>query len=85
MKERDVLNVIRSFIDGTAKEWDWDDFISIPIKDDPFLENIRVKCSALRQEFPSVQRGQYCNDEGFKVLEEFIRMIEQKMKQNNQY
>ena len=82
MKNKDVINIIQSFLDGTAKEWDWDDFISIPIKGDPFLEEIRKKCAALPEEFPSGKNNQYCNDEGVKILEGYIRTIEQKMKED---
>lgn len=76
MKNEDVLNVIKSFVNGTGGEWDWDDFISIPIKDDPFLEEIRKKCAALPEEFPANKKGQYCSEEGFEVLKGYIRMLE---------
>jgi hypothetical protein len=37
---RDVEDYLRDFIEGTGGEWDWDDFISIPISD-PTLDAIR--------------------------------------------
>jgi hypothetical protein len=40
----EVAGFIRDFIDGTGGEWDWDDFISVPIKA-PELDSIRAEAS----------------------------------------
>ena len=56
----EVAGYIGDFLDGTGGEWDWDDFISVPITD-PRLE-------AIRQE----ARGVYlpANEGGKQKLEE---------------
>ena len=80
LKNKDVLSIIKSFLDGTAKEWDWDDFISVPMKNQ-FLEEIRKECASLPEEFPTNKKGQYCNDEGVKVLKKYILALEERIKQ----
>ena len=40
----EVAGFIRDFIEGTGGEWDWDDFISVPIKA-PELDSIRAEAS----------------------------------------
>ena|ERR1017187_3582663 len=40
----EVAGFIRDFIEGSGGEWDWDDFISVPIKA-PELESIRAEAS----------------------------------------
>jgi hypothetical protein len=40
----EVAGFICDFIEDTGGEWDWDDFISVPIKD-PRLEAIRAEAS----------------------------------------
>jgi hypothetical protein len=44
MSAHEVAGFIRDFIEGTGGEWDWDDFISVPIKA-PELESIRAEAS----------------------------------------
>ena len=40
----EVAGFIRDFIKGTGGEWDWDDFICVPIKA-PELDSIRAETS----------------------------------------
>jgi hypothetical protein len=42
----DVAGFIQDFIEGTGGDWDWDDFISVSIKD-PKLESIRKQASMI--------------------------------------
>ena len=44
LSAEEVATYIRDFIDGKGAGYDWDDFISIPIKD-PRLEDIRQRAS----------------------------------------
>ena len=65
-KERsaeEVAGFIRDFIEGTGGDWDWDDFISVPIKD-PKLETIRDEATMV--ELPVTATG----------LEELKRLLE---------
>ena len=42
----DVAKYIREFLDGTGSEYDWDDFVCVPIKDQE-LDEIREIASEL--------------------------------------
>jgi hypothetical protein len=48
-----VLN-LRNFLDGSGGEWDWDDFVSVPIAD-PALDHIRRRAAAV--ELPASEKG----------------------------
>ena len=77
LSKTDVINFIKAFLDGTGGSWDWDDFISIPIEDKE-LDRIRDRCAGLPEEFSPTENGQYCNEEGLKVLREYIKTLEEK-------
>lgn len=74
MKKEQVVEVLENFVNGKGEDWDWDDFISVRLKD-PKLEEIRRRCLNLDKEFPPVKPGQYCNDGGIKVLLEYITQL----------
>ena len=38
----EVVRYLQDFVDGTGRDWDWDDFTSCPISD-PQLEELRVR------------------------------------------
>jgi hypothetical protein len=61
---------MRSFVNGTPGEWDWDDLTSIKQRD-PALEAIRIKLIRMREDFPSSEPNRYCNDEG---MQEILRL-----------
>jgi hypothetical protein len=58
----EVVGYLRAFIEGTGGDWDWDDFVSIPIAD-PRLDSIRERASR----FP---------DMGLAELKELLREAE---------
>ena len=49
-----VGDALRHFLDGTAGDWDWDDFTSIPLAD-PALDAIRREANAI--ELPVDEEG----------------------------
>ena len=48
----EVVDYLEDFINGTGSDWDWDDFVSIPIAD-PALDTIRERASR----FPEPEVG----------------------------
>lgn len=46
LKPLDVVRYLTDFLDGSGREWDWDDFTSIPISD-PTLDRIRQEAGAV--------------------------------------
>jgi len=66
-----VADAIESFILGTGGPWDWDDFISVPIRDVE-LDAIRERCARLDSEFPPERPGQFCGRAGMAVLRGYV-------------
>ena len=64
----EVADIIERFLDGGGGEWDWDDFLSIPIAD-PELDEVRQRCDATRDE---AYRNQWCDPAGFVELRRII-------------
>lgn len=52
----EVARYLRDFLNETGGDWDWDDFISIPIAD-PKLENLRERAAALDLPMPDDNTG----------------------------
>ena len=50
----EVASYLRNFIDGAGGEWDWDDFIAVPIADSR-LEDIRKRAAAV--DLPPTEEG----------------------------
>jgi hypothetical protein len=67
----EIADIIERFLDGICSKWEWDDFCSWPIQD-PQLEQVRLRCALLPQEFPAEQKWQYCAEAGMAVMRQFI-------------
>ena len=74
LNKKQAAEIIKDFIDGKGGKWDWDDFISIPIKD-RYLDSIRERCAGLPEEFPPEKGGGYCNKDGLKVLQNYVNEL----------
>ena len=72
---REVRDVLVRFLDGTAKPWEFDDFVSVSIGD-PRLDEMRERCDGLRREFPPELPGHYCGEGGVEVMRGFIQELE---------
>jgi len=64
---QEVIAIIEDFAEGTGGTWDWDDFVSIRIRD-PLLESIRIECAEMPDNYPPTTIGFYCGDEGLSRL-----------------
>jgi hypothetical protein len=68
MNDSEVRAILKAFIYGGTGEWDWDDFISSPIKD-AYLNAIRIICRDLPVRFPpEIGSSAYCSEEGWNTL-----------------
>lgn len=52
----EVAEIISTFLRGGGGAWDWDDFISIRIRD-PFLEAIRAQMRRLAEALSALVAG----------------------------
>jgi hypothetical protein len=80
----EAVRYIEDFLQDTGGRWDWDDFTSIPIKNDAELDAIRIQCSDLRVDYPPAPgQGGYCNDEGFAVLKSILADLRRKIAESD--
>lgn len=71
-----VADYIENFLDYKGGPWDWDDFISVAIND-PYLDQIRLHCASLPDEFPPGENENYCSAEGEKIMKDYITKLRQ--------
>jgi hypothetical protein len=70
-----VVCLVRQFIQGNVGPYEWDDFLSIPLKD-TVLEQLRITCVELPKTHPPTDRNHYCSPAGLMELEKQIQRIE---------
>ena len=76
MSAGEVRDVLVRFLDGTCGPYVLDDFVSVTIGE-PRLDAIRERCNGLQVEFPPTLPGHYCNEDGFAVIRELIRLLDE--------
>ena len=72
---QEVVSLIRSFLNGSIGDWEWDDFISAPQRD-PEIEAVRQRLIAIYDEFPAGKSGGYCNNGGLIELTRIADVLE---------
>lgn len=70
-----TIETIRNFLDGTGGDWDWDDFISLPLGY-PGLEEVQRFCNELSETHPPGSNGGYCSEGGFRELRALLDGLE---------
>lgn len=76
MNRLEAIDLIERFLNGTADEWEWDDFMSVRLSDRA-VEDVRKVCASLPARFPSTQRGMYCSPEGLKELGAYLKRLKE--------
>lgn len=74
LSKREIADIIERFILDSTKPWEWDDFVSVPLRD-PALDTIRKQCRDLPDCFPPTREGNYSSDEGVKFLENLVKKL----------
>ena len=70
----EVADVIERFVEGRTGTWEWDDFTSIR-QCDVAVEQARLRCIAVRQEFPSNHPQHYCSTDGLEALRDIAKHL----------
>jgi hypothetical protein len=73
----EVVREIKKFLDGIGGAYDWDDFLSILVRDKR-LNAVRIECAELRDKYPPIDCRQYCDDRGLERLHEIVEELETK-------
>jgi hypothetical protein len=74
MTRKETADLIASFVGGSCGPCDWDDFVGTKWKE-PEIQAAADFCVAVRDRFPPLESGQYCNEEGKKALLEFAATL----------
>jgi len=82
MTRTQVIQAIEEFVNGTSKNYDWEDFLNQPIVD-PFLDGIRKKCNDISDAYPSGSRNKFCSEEGLQKLRELAIQLRQEEAADN--
>ena len=69
-----VASVLEHFLNCSGGPWDWDDFISVSLRD-PALDAVRIRCAGLPEEFPSQRPGTYCSEAGLEVIRAYLTRL----------
>jgi hypothetical protein len=72
LSNQEVAQVLEDFLDGKGTRWAWDDFTLGMSFEDKHLEDIRIRCVGLSQEFPPNNLNEYCNEQGRNVIRGYI-------------
>jgi len=70
----EAADAIDRFLRATGEPYDWDDFTSVRFKD-PEVDAIRLRCIAVRDEYPPDRPGEYCSARGRRVLRELADQL----------
>lgn len=69
----EVAATVEDFLAGEGNPHDWDDFTSIEIRHDSYLEGIRLQCVDIRRAYPPEPGSHsYCNQQGMAILRDIV-------------
>ncbi|MBZ0167335.1 MAG: hypothetical protein K8I00_11065 [Candidatus Omnitrophica bacterium] len=74
----EVVNIITRFLENKTTDYEWDDFVSIPLTDQE-LDKIRRECLSLPDRFPSVNSNEYCSAEGSEYLKQLLEQLKKNL------
>ena len=77
---KDVVHLLEGVINGKTNEYDWDQFICVPIKNNDELEKIRNKCLELEKKefFDGVENEFLFNKKGLEKLKKILSELKNK-------
>jgi hypothetical protein len=75
LSHQQVAQLMQDFLDGNGHPMAWDGFTQGMSFENPYLEDVRIRCAGLSQEFPSANQSRYCNEQGLEVIRNYIREL----------
>lgn len=71
----EVAQILENFLGGKGNPLAWDGFTLGMSFEDKYLEEIRIRCAGLSQEFPPNNPNEYCNEQGRDVIRGYIEQL----------
>lgn len=71
LNHEEVARYIEDFLAGRGANYDWDDFISVPIED-PELDRVRLICGKLPNTHKPAGKVDYCSEEDREALRKIL-------------
>ena len=71
----EVAEILQEVVDGVYVEIAWNDFIRYRIQDSA-LDEIRLRCAGLEEDYPALVSGRLLSGAGEDVLREIIKELE---------
>jgi hypothetical protein len=68
----EVADLIQGFLDGTGGDYDWDDLVSIPIKDRALRRFVRENVVGVEDRFPPTKNEHFTSEKGEQWLREMV-------------
>lgn len=69
-----TADLIDRFLAGVSEPWEWDDFLAIA-SNDPAVEEARLRCAGLPDQYPRLNPASYCGPEGLTRLKEIANAL----------
>src|SRR5690625_4943879 len=78
MGRSNVIELLQMTGDGRASEHDWSVFVSIPLRHDPYLEEIRQRCMDIEERTYMGKRrsGALFSESGLEELREILAELQ---------
>jgi len=76
MTRGDVALLIRRFLGGETKDYEWDDFVALRYRDDHVIDGVRRYLCDIHDLFPANNPGNYCNESGMAELVRIAELLE---------
>lgn len=68
MTRQDASRLIRRFLAGGTRDYEWDDFVTLQHKGGDVMDGIRKYLCEIHVSFPASEAGKYCNEQGLAEL-----------------
>ena len=70
-----AAQLLEDFLEGRGHPLAWDGFTLGSTFEDERLEEIRLGCAGLSEQFPPEKPGEYCNEKGLDVIRGYIEEL----------
>jgi len=77
---RQIVDLIDELLNGTIGPYDWNDFLTLPMKD-PEIDNVRKECAAIARKYPPQNKKDWCSEAGKNELLAISERLKKEIKE----